>query len=89
MKVTATVDKEEVTKTVVEIVETPAFTLTLSAEEASLLRTSAYCIAFGGSKRGSEVSELYANVYDALETCYVKPGCVALIETQLSRFPSK
>ena len=89
MKVTKTIDKKEVTKTVVEIVETPTFTLTLSAEEASLLRTSAYYIAFGGAKQGSEVSKLYYNMYNALVTGYVEPGSVTLIEQQLSWFPSK
>lgn len=87
MKATKTVEKKEVTKTIVEIVETPTFTLTLSAEEASLLRTSAYCIARGGSKKGSQVSELYANVYDALVTGGAKPGSVSVIEKQVNRFP--
>lgn len=87
MKVNKTVEKKEVTKTVVEIVETPTFTLTLSAEEASLLRTSAYCIANGGSKTGSQVSKLYADVYNALTIGGAKPGSVSVIEKQVSRFP--
>lgn len=87
MKATKTVEKKEVTKTVVEIVETPTFTLTLSAEEASLLRTSAYCIAHGGSKKGSQVSKLYANVYNALVISKAKPGSVTSIEKQVNCFP--